>query len=127
MPNSVPLRAIATTIVDPSMPRPASSASLQAGIARLRKKWSLPPMNASAAATSAGAVPDSTMAGARSRSSISVPARLRLCASSPICSIWVRIPVMSTGPVARTAAASSGPSTADIQRSRSSTSGPYAP
>ena len=25
------------------MPRAASSASLQAGIARLRKKWSLPP------------------------------------------------------------------------------------
>ena len=39
--------------------------------------------------------------GARSRSSISVPARLRLCPSSPICSIWVRMPVTSTGSAAR--------------------------
>ena len=57
MPKSVPLRAIATTIVEPSMPRAASSASLQAGIARLRKKWSLPPMNRSASATSAASMP----------------------------------------------------------------------
>ena len=39
-----------------------------------------------------------TIEGPRSRSSISVPARLRLWASSPIWSIWVRIPVTSTGP-----------------------------
>ena len=32
MPKSVPLRAIATTIVDPGTSRPASSASLHAGI-----------------------------------------------------------------------------------------------
>jgi hypothetical protein len=72
----------------------------------------------------AGSAPESTIAGARSRSSIRVPARLRLCASSPIWSIWVRIPVTSTGPAPATAVCSSGPSTADIQRSRSSTSGP---
>ena len=47
MPKSVPLRAIATTIVEPGTSRPASRASLQAGIARLRKKWSLPPMKRS--------------------------------------------------------------------------------
>ena len=95
----MPLRAIATTIVEPSVPRAASSASLHAGIARLRKKWSLPPMNLSDSATSAVSAPLVTIAGERSRSSISVPARLRLCASSPICSIWVRIPVTSTGPL----------------------------
>ena len=39
------------------MPRAASSASLQAGIARLRKKWSLPPTKRSASATSAGSAP----------------------------------------------------------------------
>ena len=66
-------------------------------------------------------------AGISSRSSISVPARLRLCPSSPICTIWPMIAVMSTGPAVRTAAASAGPRTADIQRSRSITSGPYAP
>ena len=54
---------------------------------------------------------------------MSVPARLRLCASSPICTIWARIALTSTGPWPRTAACSSGPSTADIQRSRSITSG----
>ena len=105
------------------MPRAASSANLQAGIARFRKKWSLPPMNRSASDTSPASKPVVTMDGDRSRSSISVPARLRLCASSPIWSIWVRIPVTSTGTAARTAACSSGPSTAPIQRSRVSTSG----
>ena len=127
MPKSVPLRAIATTIVEPSMSRAASSASLHAGIARLRKKWSLPPMKRSDSATSAASRPLPTIAGARSRSSMRVPARLRLWASSPIWSIWVRIPVTSTGPVCRTARCSSGPSTSRIQRSRVSTSGPYAP
>ena len=123
MPKSVPLRAIATTIVEPGTSRAASSASLHAGIARLRKKWSLPPTNRSASATSDDA-PLATIAGARSRSSIRVPARLRLWASSPIWSICVRIPVTSTGPAACTASRSSGPSTPLIHRSRSSTSGP---
>jgi hypothetical protein len=59
-----------------------------------------------------------------SRRNISVPARLRLCPSSPICSIWAMIALMSTGPLARTACCSTGPSTAAIQRSRSITSGP---
>ena len=63
------------------------------------------------------------MDGSRSRSSMSVPVRLRLCASSPICTIWARIALTSTGPWPRTAACSSGPSTDDIQRSRSITSG----
>ena len=56
MPKSVPLRAIATTIVEPSMSRAASSASLHAGIARLRKKWSLPPTKRSALAHVLGRV-----------------------------------------------------------------------
>ena len=127
MPKSVPLRAMATTIVEPGTSRPASSASLHAGIARLRKKWSLPPTKRSTSATSLLSNPASdpllTIAGERSRSSISVPARLRLCASSPICSIWVRMPVTSVASsVPRTAACSRGPSTSPIQRSRVSTS-----
>ena len=36
--------------------------------------------------------------GRISRRNISVPARLRLCPSSPICSIWATIALMSTGP-----------------------------
>ena len=56
-----------------------------------------------------------------------MPARLRLCASSPICSIWPRIAVTSTGSPARTARWRSGPSTSFIQRRRVSTSGEYAP
>ena len=125
MPKSVPLRAIATTIVEPGTSRPASSASLQAGMARLRKKWSLPPTKRSTSATSLLSKPASTIAGERSRSSIRVPARLRLWASSPIWSICVRTPVTSVASsVPRTAACSSGPSTSPIQRSRVSTSGP---
>ena len=40
------------------------------------------------------------MAGSRSRSSMRVPARLRLWPSSPICTIWATIALTSTGPVA---------------------------
>ncbi len=40
------------------MPAAARVASLQAGITRLRKKWSLPPTNRTAAATSAASAPE---------------------------------------------------------------------
>ena len=57
MPNSVPLRAMVTTMVDPSMPRQGSVEALPAAIARLRKNWSLAtrksPTRASAAASEA--------------------------------------------------------------------------
>ena len=58
---------------------------------------------------------------------MSVPARLRLCASSPICSICPRIEVTLIGSDPRVAAASAGPNTSDIHRKRSSTSEEYAP
>ena len=45
MPKSVPLRAIVVTTVEPGMPFAAAVISLQAGITRLRKKWSLPETN----------------------------------------------------------------------------------
>ncbi len=54
MPKSVPLRAIATTSDEPGTSRAASQASLQAGMPRLRKKWSLPPTKRAASATSDG-------------------------------------------------------------------------
>ena len=62
--------------------------------------------------------------GSSSRSSIRLPARLRLWPSSPICSIWATIDLTSIGPALRTACWSSGPSTEFIQCSRSITSGP---
>ena len=46
-----------------------------------------------------GRPPCSTTAGSRSRSSIRVPARLRLWPSSPICTIWPISALTSTGPV----------------------------
>ena len=78
-------------------------------------------------ATSAVGAPESIIAGSTSRRNISVPARLRLWASSPICSICVRIPVTSTCSAERTAACSRGPRTSPIHRRRVRTSGEYAP
>ncbi len=127
MPKSVPLRAIVVTTVEPGMPSAARVASLQAGIPRLRKKCSLAPEKRTASATSAGEASAVIMPGSSSRRSMSEPARLRLCPSSPIWSIWAMIARTSTGPVLRTAWRRIGPSTSPIQRSRSMTSGPYAP
>ena len=124
IPKSVPLRHIAVTRVDPGMPAAASPTSFPAGITRLRKKWSLPATNLATSAMSAAGRSEAISAGRISRRNINVPARFRLCPSSPICTIWPMIAVMSTGPVARTAAASAGPSTSAIQRSRVITSGP---
>ena len=62
-------------------------------------------MNRATRAISADRRSLSTMDGSRSRSSISVPARLRLWPSSPICTIWPMIALTSTGPVARSACA----------------------
>ena len=123
MPKSVPLRAIAVTTVEPAIPDAAAAWSFAQGITRLRKKWSLPPMNRATRATSADGSPDSTRSGSRSRSSMRVPARLRLCPSSPMVSICPTSALTSTGPCRRTAACKAGPSTAPIQRSRSITSG----
>ena len=122
MPNSVPLRDITVTIVEPGTSRAASSASFAVGMPRLRKKCSLPPMNLSTAAMSDDGASTATIDGDSSRSAMSEPARLRLCPSSPICSIWAsdRLDVervVRSRP--RTAAASTGPSTSRIQRSRS--------
>jgi hypothetical protein len=99
MPKSVPLRASVTTSVEPGTSRAASVASLQAGIARLRKKWSLPPTKRATSARSLLGASSDSRSGSSSRSSISVPARLRLWPSSPICSIWATIALTSTGPV----------------------------
>ena len=105
------------------MPAAASPISLPAGITRLRKKWSLPATNLATSATSPGGRPESISAGRISRRNIRVPARLRLWPSSPICTIWPMMAVMSIGPAARTAIASAGPRMSAIHRSRVITSG----
>jgi hypothetical protein len=129
MPKSVPLRAITVTIVEPGMSRAASSASFAVGMPRLRKKCSFPPMKRNTAEMSDDGASTSTSAGDSSRRVSAEPARLRLCPSSPIWSICARMDFTSMGSApassgVRTAVASTGPSTFDIQCSRSITSGP---
>ena len=120
MPKSVPLRAIVvTTCCRRSLRRPPSAACRPAS-PRLRKKWSLPPTNRTDLGDVGAARRCRPASGSSSRSSISVPARLRLWPSSPICTIWPMIALMSTGPCrAHAPRAAAGPSTALIQRSRS--------
>lgn len=80
MPKSVPLRAIVTTTEEPSMPLAAAIASLQAGMTRLRAKWSLAPTKRQTSAMSSALRSPTwvTMCGSRSRRNISVALRLRL-------------------------------------------------
>ena len=102
------------------MPRAASMASLQAGIARLRKKWSLPPMKRSRLGhRRRRARPPSIMAGsevAQQHERAGPVAVVRLVAHLDHLAPGSR----SRRPAAcaRTAACSSGPSTSPIQRSR---------
>ena len=101
------------------MSRAASSASLQAGIARLRKKWSLPPMNRSASATSAASSP---LVDHRRGEVAQQHQR-----AGPVAVVGLVAHLQHLGEdagdvdrarAARTAACSSGPSTSAIQRSR---------
>ena len=78
MPKSVPLRAMAVTRVQPGISSAGSSIAFIAGIDRLRKKWSLPSMKRSTAATVAASGTASTSVGAIARKKSEVPALLRL-------------------------------------------------
>src|SRR5437764_933627 len=51
MPNSVPLRDMAVTMVEAAMPLTGSMIALPIAIAMLRKNWSLPPMKAKSCAS----------------------------------------------------------------------------
>ena len=51
IPNSVPLRAMVVTSVEPGTPPAGSAIALPAAIATLRKNWSLPAMNSVSRAT----------------------------------------------------------------------------
>jgi hypothetical protein len=80
MPKSVPLRAIAVTIVASATPFAGSRMLFPIAIATLRKNWSLPAMNWNARAAS----PARASGAASSRSRSEVHATLRWCISSPI-------------------------------------------
>jgi hypothetical protein len=56
-----------------------------------------------------------------------VEAWVRMCPSSPICRPWPASESTSTGPLRRTAAASTGPATPRRKRSRSTASGASTP
>ena len=120
MPKSVPLRAMAVTMVEPAMPRAGSRMLLPMAIATLRKNWSLAPMNSSALTLSASF-------GARILSKREVQATLRWCISSPI----VRpraISGFSGMPLSvRSACPRSGPNSSRSQASRPSTSASLPP
>ena len=73
MPTSTPLRAIAVRTGEPGTSAAQSSASLAKTIARLRKNWPLPAMNAR---TSGCSMPSASRVSA-------VPSSVRWCASSP--------------------------------------------
>ena len=127
MPKSVPLRAIATTSVDPGTSRAASVASLQAGMPRLRKKWSLPPTNRAASATSEVGRARVDEVGQQLAQEHQRPGAVAVV---PLVAHLQhlggdRLDVDRAGFAReRTAVCSSGPRTSDIQRSRSMTSGP---
>ena len=108
MPQSVPLRAMMVTTVQPGMFSAGSSIAFIAGIERFRKKWSLPSMKRSTAATVAASGTASTSAGAIVRIKSEVPALLRLWHSSPMCSAWAIMLRRSIGPLISSAAFSAG-------------------
>jgi hypothetical protein len=131
MPNSVPLRAMATTTLDPGTPAPASPTIFPAAMTTLSRKWSLASMKESTSATSSARRRPTSMvrtrSGASARTSRDVPARFRLWPSSPIVTIEaIRAPA-STGPWRCSASARLGPSTSSIHRRRSVMSPPNAP
>jgi hypothetical protein len=118
--NSTPLRLIAVTTVEPGTPWAASAATLQAVSVRLRNEWLLPPMNSSTRRIVSLLASVASRSGASRRWRRSVHAALRACTSSPICVPSATILKTSMPPsLSRSAAASVGPSTSRIQRSRS--------
>ena len=127
MPKLTPLRAIATTIELSGTFAAASSIALHAAIDRLRKKWSLPAMNASARAAASRGTGDSNIAGARRLNRSAVAAALRLWTSSPMLSACAINGINSMPPVCSSVARNTGARSPAIQRRRSITSGPLAP
>ena len=133
-PVSVPLRAVAVTTVLWAMPWAASMIALHETIEKLRKNCELRATKSSAWCTwsCASRCPDGAASGTPiCMKNNAVEAALRLCTSSPISSAcdWMALrsmPPLWSKPV-RTAALSTGASTAAIHFSRCSTSGPLAP
>ena len=122
MPKSVPLRAIATTIDEPGTSRAASALTLPAAIARLRKKWSLPadePQDVAGARV--GQVTGQLADEQRGRGPVAVVQLVAHVQGLRHDRPQVDRAVRAHGVAQR------GAEQPAIQRSRSMTSGPYAP
>jgi hypothetical protein len=78
MPKSVPLRAMAVTIVDPSTPWAASAMALQAAITGFRTDRALSPRNRKTSSSVARSVATLAIAGASAFRNRIEPALLRL-------------------------------------------------
>ena len=86
MPKSVPLRLMAVTTDEPSMPRAGSVMALAIAMATLRKNWSFLPMKSRQRASVSLSSAVRASAGASRRSSRLEQATFRWCISSPMVS-----------------------------------------
>ena len=127
MPKLTPLRAITVTRLLPGTPCAASDIDLHAAIERLRKKWSLPATNASARTTAPPSSLEPSSASVNRLNSSAGGAALRLCSSSPMCSACAISGLRSASASPRTATCIAAKNSVPSQRSRSSTSGEFAP
>ena len=123
----VPLRLIAVTTLEPSMPRTGSMIAFPIAIATLRKNWSLPPMNSNSPASRSRSSTVRASAGATVRSSRLVQPTLRWCISSPIESPRAIRALSGIPPASRRAAPKAGPNVSASQRRRASTSASLPP
>ena len=127
MPKSVPLRAIALTMVHPSIPWATSAIALQAAITGLSTLRAFSPKKRRTSEATSASLVTLTMCGANRAVYKIEPASLRLCPSSPIFSERESKARMSIPPLASMASARTGAITSSIQRRRSSTSSLNAP
>lgn len=128
MPNSCPLRFIAVT-TDPSvMVRAASMIDLHAAIAMFRKNWSVRERKSLTSAICSAGRSVRHSSGAMSFANRADAAMLRWCISSPMLIARAITGDRAYPPsVCFRAAASDGPRTSRIHRSRSITSASLAP
>ena len=127
MPKLTPLRVITVTMLLKGTLWAASDIDLQAAIETLRKKWSFPATNASARRTTPESRPQSMRASVSRLKMRPDAAALRLCSSSPMCRACAIKGFRSRSFIAPTAALIAVKNSPPSQRSRSTTSGEFAP
>ncbi len=127
MPNSVPLRHIADTRLQASIPRTGSITALPIAMPMLRKNCSLPAMNARLRARVSASPAARAKCGASARKVSAEQATLRWCISSPMARPREMSGASSSPPKARSALPNSGPKSLRSQASRASTCASLAP